>query len=72
VLLIDFVWQPHQAEVPELVEEYADYGMDVADVCIVLLAQNNPRLTVPTTERKDFTVYRTLKGKAVRCQFPPD
>jgi uncharacterized protein len=70
--LIDFLWQPHQAEVLELVDKYADYGMDVADACIVLLAQNNPRLRVLTTDRKDFTVYRTLKGKPIRCQFPPE
>jgi hypothetical protein len=45
--------------------------MDVADACIVLLAQKNPRLSVLTTDRKDFTVYlATQRRLAVPLQAP--
>lgn len=30
-----------------------------------------PRLKVLTVDRKDCSVYRTLKGKVIRCEFPP-
>ena len=69
--VVDFSWQPHRAAVLELLERYADYEMDPADACIVLMAEANPGLKVLTVDRKDFTVYRTLKGKPIRCEFPP-
>ncbi|HEV2210691.1 MAG TPA: hypothetical protein VG167_18100 [Verrucomicrobiae bacterium] len=68
---IDFLWNANRAEVLELLEKYSDYGMDAADACIVMLAQSNPRLKVLTIDRKDFAVYRTLKGKPISCEFPP-
>jgi predicted nucleic acid-binding protein len=70
--LVDFSWQAHAAEVLELLERYSDREMDVADACTLLLAQANPGLKVLTVDRKDFTIYRTLKGNPVHCQFPPD
>ena len=69
---IDFLWNAQRAEVLELIDKYADYRMDATDACIVLIAQKNPRLKILTVDRKDFTVYRTLKGKPIRCEFPPE
>jgi uncharacterized protein len=68
---VDFGWQFHRAEVLELLARYEDREMDFADACIVLMAEANPRLKVLTVDRKDFSVYRTRKGKSIPCEFPP-
>jgi uncharacterized protein len=70
--LVDFSWQSERAEVLELLTRYADREMDVADACIVLMAEANPGLKILTVDRKDFSVYRTRRGKAIRCEFPPE
>lgn len=69
---IDFEWQTERAKVLELLSRYADRDMDVADACIVLMAEANPALSVLTVDRKDFSVYRTRRGKPIRCEFPPE
>ena len=70
--LVDFSWQGYRPEVLELLDRYADRDMDVADACIIMLAEANPGLRILTTDRKDFTIYRTRKGKPLRCEFPPE
>ena len=70
--LVDFDWQLQRADVLELLRRYADREMDVADACVVLMAEANPRLKVLTIDRKDFSVYRTRNGKPIHCVFPPD
>ena len=68
---VDFSWDAQRAEVLELLDRYSDYGMDVADACIVLLAAANPGLKVLTVDRKDFSIYRTPAGKPLACEFGP-
>lgn len=70
--IVDFRWEPKKAEILELLERYADLDMDVTDACIVLLAEQNPRLKVLTVDQRDFAIYRTSKGKPVACIFPPN
>ncbi|HTG43668.1 MAG TPA: hypothetical protein VK633_03970 [Verrucomicrobiae bacterium] len=55
----------------ELLARYADREMDVADACIVLMAEENPGLKFLTIDRKNFSVYRTRRGMMIRCEFPP-
>ena len=69
--LVDFQWQFERAEVLELLARYADREMDVADACLVLMAEANPNLKVLTIDRKDFSIYRTRRGKPIRCEYPP-
>jgi hypothetical protein len=45
--------------------------MEIADACLVVMAELNPGMKILTCDRADFTVYRTRKGKPVRCEFPP-
>jgi hypothetical protein len=43
----------------------------LADACIVRMAEITPRAEILTTDRRDFSAYRTLTGKPLRCHFPP-
>jgi uncharacterized protein len=52
-------------------ERFADQDPGLADACVVRLAETTPRSEVLTTDRRDFTTYRTLSGKMLRCLFPP-
>jgi predicted nucleic acid-binding protein len=61
------------AEVRWLMRKYADQPMDLADACLVHLysAYREGTARIITADRKDFTVYRTRKGRRVECVFPP-
>lgn len=50
---------------------YDDIDPGLADACIVRIAELTPRCEVLTTDRRDFSIYRTLSGKAIKCVFPP-
>lgn len=47
-----------------LMHEYADLPMDYADATLVALAEEIRCHRVMTTDRRDFSVYRTSKSKA--------
>jgi len=57
----------------QLCVKYADLPMDLADACLVRLYETHREgsATILTVDRTDFTVYRTSKGKPLRCEFPP-
>jgi len=45
---------------------YADLPMDLADASLIWLAENIGVLDVLTLDRRDFGIYRTERGKALR------
>jgi len=53
--------------------KYSDQPMDLADACLVRLYETfqDGSATLVTVDRADFTVYRTQKGRPLRCLFPP-
>jgi len=57
----------------QLCAKYADQPMDLADACLVRLYETHREgsATILTVDRTDFSVYRTSKGKPLRCEFPP-
>lgn len=55
-----------------LLNKYEDQQMDLVDACIVKLAELFPDATILTTDKADFSVYRTRAGKQLRCDFGPD
>jgi uncharacterized protein len=61
-------------EVKWLMTKYADQPMDLADACLVHLYSTYREGTarIVTLDRKDFTVYRTRKGRRIACVFPPE
>ena len=46
----------------ELMEQYRDQPMDLADASLVALAEAIPTRQVFTLDRKDFSVYRLRRG----------
>ena len=44
----------------------ADLPMDLADASLIRLAENLGVLDVLTLDRRDFGIYRTARGKALR------
>jgi predicted nucleic acid-binding protein len=56
----------------ELLGKYQDCGMDLADACLVRLAELEPAAVVFTLDRKDFTIYRKDDTRPVPCVFPAE
>lgn len=54
-----------------LVRKYADRPMDVADACLVVLAEAEARRVVATIDMEDFAVYRLRGREAVPTLTPP-
>jgi predicted nucleic acid-binding protein len=69
-LVADFDVNLHAPELLRWLKKYADLDPGLADACVVRLAELRPRDEVLTTDRRDFTTYRTLTGRTIRCQFP--
>ena len=53
----------------ELMEQYADHPMDLADASILAAAESLGTRTVFSIDRRDFTSYRIRRGHR---HFPPD
>ena len=47
-------------------DKYADLPMDLADATLIWLAESTGVLELLTLDRRDFGVYRTARGKALR------
>lgn len=54
----------------KLTLKYRDQPMDLADACVVRMAEIFPVCRVFTVDRKDFSVYRRWGKKAIPCEFP--
>lgn len=63
--------EAHVADLRLWMAKYADLDPGLADACVVRLAETTPRSDILTTDRRDFSAYRTLTGKPLRCIFPP-
>lgn len=69
-LAVEFDASRHAPELLRWLKKYADMDPGFADACVVCLAETTPRAEVLTTDRRDFTTYRTLAGRVIRCRFP--
>ena len=47
-------------------DKYADLPMDLADASLLWVAETQGLLDVLTLDRRDFGVYRTVRGKTLR------
>lgn len=50
----------------ERMDKYADLPMDLADASLIWLADTRGVLDVLTLDRRDFGIYRTERGRALR------
>ena len=48
------------------IDKYADLPMDLADSSLIWLAESLGLLEVLTVDRRDFGIYRTARGQALR------
>jgi hypothetical protein len=46
----------------ELMEQYRDHPMDLADASLIVAAETVPTLKLFTLDRKDFSTYRVRRG----------
>jgi len=67
----DFVLAREWPGILELVTKYSDRPMDLADGCVVRMAEMSTRCRVWTVDRADFAVYRRSGKLAIPCEFPP-
>jgi len=61
------------SELPRILElagKYADRPMDLADACLVRMAELTDRCRIWTVDRADFSVYRRHGRDPVPCEFP--
>ena len=70
-VILDFDLQAERVRIAELLAKYHDRPMDLADACIVRMAELEERVKVWTTDRDDFSTYRCHGHQAVPCEFPP-
>lgn len=69
-LVSDFDTADHATDLRRWLEKYDDLDPGFTDACVVKLWELSPRAEVLTTDERDFRIYRTLSGKAIRCRFP--
>lgn len=68
----DFILAHEMPRLLSLVTKYCDRPMDLADACIVRMAEITPRCRVWTVDRDDFSTYRRNARHAIPCEFPND
>ncbi len=69
-LVADFNVARHAADLILWLAKFSDLRLGLADACVVRLAGLTTRAEILTTDRRDFSAYRTLDGKPLRCLFP--
>jgi uncharacterized protein len=52
-----------------LMDQYEDLPMDVADASLVWLSHHLGTVSIATTDRTDFSVYRGARGRAFKNLF---
>ncbi|RJP34705.1 MAG: hypothetical protein C4547_10485 [Phycisphaerales bacterium] len=57
--------------VSQFIQKYTSVGAQVADAALMYLAEQLGTETVFTTDRRDFSVYRTSSGRAMRIVPAP-
>ena len=69
-LTVNFHADLRAPEILQWLGKYADYNPGFADACVVQMSTFLPKAEVLTTDRRDFTIYRTLAGQVIPCRFP--
>ena len=70
-LAVEFAVEREAGRLLELLHKYQDRRMDLADACLVRMAELERTAVVFTLDREDFTVYRKHGNQPVPCIFPP-
>jgi len=70
-LRVDFQLGPERAVLDEMMTQYADLPMSLADACLVRMAELNPRAEIITLDRH-FKLYRTRDRRVLKLRLPPE
>lgn len=70
-LAIEFSLAGESARVLELLADYRDRQIDLADACLIRMAELCPSCRIWTVDRGEFAVYRRNGREAIPCNFPP-
>ena len=70
-LQVKFSAESEAQRLAELLDKYRDNGMELADACLVRMAELENSAVVFTLDRKDFSIYRKHGNQPVSCIFPP-
>ena len=65
-----FVLAKELPAVLALASKYSDQPMDLADACLVRMAELAARSRIWTVDRRDFTAYRRHGRQPIPCEFP--
>lgn len=68
---VAFDCREHWPQLEALAARYGDRNPDLADLCLIRLSELNPRHSVLTVDREDFSVYRRNKRERIPTIFPP-
>src|SRR5262249_6975069 len=68
-LIVSFDLQKESAEVDRLMKRYSNLAMDLADACLVRMAEKDPQAVVFTLDR-DFLIYRKNTRSIVPVLLP--
>jgi uncharacterized protein len=69
-LILDFDLATETKPVLDLLHKYRDRNMELADACLVRMAELNSQCKIWTVDRADFSVYRRHGRQIVPCEFP--
>ena len=71
-LFLDFNLAVEAKNVLDLLYKYRDRKIELADACLVRMAELNSQCKIWTVDRTDFSVYRRHGRQIVPCEFPPE
>ena len=57
-LALDFAEKPHISRLIRLMDKYANRPMDLADACLVVMAEETQDVMIYTLDAQDFSIYR--------------
>lgn len=69
-LILEFAMRDHSLRIAELLDQYHDRDMDLADACLVCMAELSSRCKIWTVDRNDFSIYRANRKTVIECRFP--
>jgi uncharacterized protein len=69
LILISFDLQREHSAVASLIDKYSDLPMDLADACLVRMAEKAPEATVFTLD-SDFLIYRKSNRQIIPTIIP--
>jgi predicted nucleic acid-binding protein len=69
-LALDFSEAAHVPRLIRLMDKYANRPMDLADACLVVMAEETRDVMIYTLDRNDFSVYRRHGREVVPFTSP--